>query len=229
LSLRKPIVDYRNFRFSKLGTNEFCHLKLLIYWPIFLLLFLYVERLSSVDTYYPVSCPLDAYIPFCEYFLIPYLFWFLYLIGMHIYTLLYDIDAFRKLMRFIIISYSIGIVIYLLFPTCQQLRPTAFERDNPFTRFLYSFYQFDTSTNVCPSLHIVGAVAVWCTSWHIERFQNPRWRLFFGSTAILICISTMLLKQHSVVDVLAAIPVCIIAYFFSFRLNIKTQKQGGQN
>lgn len=229
MSPHKPVIDYRSFRFSKLGTDEFRHLKLLLYWPIFLLLFLFVERLSPVDYYYPVSCALDAYIPFCEFFVIPYLFWFVYLIGMHLYTLLYDIEAFRKLMWFIIISYSIGMVIYLLFPTCQELRPATFERDNLFTRFLYCFYQFDTSTNVCPSLHVVGSAAVWCTSWHIERFRTPRWQLFFSSTAILICASTMLLKQHSVIDVVAAIPVCIIAYYFSFKLNAEKQEQGGQN
>lgn len=229
MSSHKPIVDYRNFRFSKLGTDEFRHLKLLIYWPVFLLFFLFVERLSPVDYYYPVSCALDAYIPFCEFFVIPYLFWFVYLIGMHLYTLLYDIEGFQKLMWFIIISYTIGMVIYLLFPTCQELRPTTFERDNLFTRFLYYFYQFDTNTNVCPSLHVVGSAAVWCTSWHIERFHAPHWQLFFSSAAILICISTMLLKQHSVIDVLVAIPVCIIAYYFSFKQNKKKQKQGGRN
>lgn len=29
------IVDYRNFRFSKLNTPEFKHLKYLAYWPVF--------------------------------------------------------------------------------------------------------------------------------------------------------------------------------------------------
>jgi len=222
----KPIIDYRGFRFSKLGTEEFRHLKLLVFWPVFLLLFLYVERLSPVEQYYPVHCTLDEYIPFCEYFIIPYLFWFIYLIGMHLYTLLNDIEAFRKLMKFIIISYSIGMAIYLIFPTCQNLRPVSFERDNSFTRFLYHFYNFDTNTNVCPSLHVVGSVAVWCTSLRIERFRTFAWKLFFGLTAIMICASTLFLKQHSVIDVVAAIPVCIIAYFFSFT---KIQKQGSHN
>ena len=218
---RKPMIDYRSFRFSKLGTNEFRHLKLLLFWPIFGFLFLYVERLSPINTYYPVSCAWDACIPFCEFFVIPYLFWFVYLIGMLLYTLLYDIDAFRKLMWFIIISFSIVSVIYFVFPTCQELRPVAFERDNPFTRFLYYFYQFDTNTNVCPSLHVIGSVAVWCASWCVEQFRTLPWRLFFGITALLICASTLFLKQHSVIDVIAAIPVCLIAYHFSFKRTAK--------
>ena len=210
-------ADYRNFRFSKISTPEYNHLKLLLYWPVFLLFFLYVERLSSTAVYYPMHCALDDLIPFCEYFLIPYLFWFIYLVGMHVYTLLYDIDAFRLLMRFIIVSYSLSMVIYLLFPTCQELRPVELLRDNPFTRFLYYFYQFDTNTNVCPSLHVVGSVAVWLTSRRISRFQTMGWRVAFCVAAILICLSTMFLKQHSVLDVLAAIPICLVAYTFSFR------------
>ena len=217
MSTHQLVADYRNFRFSKISTPEYNHLKLLLYWPVFLLFFLYVERLSSTAVYHPMHCALDDLIPFCEYFLIPYLFWFVYLVGMHVYTLLYDIDAFRLLMRFIIVSYSLSMVIYLLFPTCQELRPVEFPQDNPFTRFLYYFYQFDTNTNVCPSLHVVGSVAVWLTSRRISRFKTMGWRVVFGVAAILICLSTMFLKQHSVLDVLAAIPICFVAYTFSFR------------
>ena len=132
----KNMVDYRNFRFSKLNTPEFQHLKYLVFWPIFGVLFLTVERLWIRDHYTPIHCSLDDLIPFCEYFLIPYLFWFVFLIGMHIYTLLFDTESFKKLMRFIIVSYSLTMLICILFPNCQELRPVAFERDNIFTRFL---------------------------------------------------------------------------------------------
>ena len=65
---RKTVVDYRKFRFSKMNTPEFEHLKYLIYWPIFGLLFLTVERLWIRESYYPISCSLDDRIPFCEFF-----------------------------------------------------------------------------------------------------------------------------------------------------------------
>lgn len=214
---QQPAVDYRAFRFSKLNTPEFRHLKLLLYWPVFGFFFLFVERLTPVTRYFPIYCTLDDLIPFCEWFVVPYLFWFVYLVGMHLYTLRYDIDAFQSMMKFIIISYSITMLLYLVFPTCQELRPTEFTRDNFFTRFLFYFYQFDTNTNVCPSIHVIGSVTVWCTSWTIKRFQTPMWKVAFSAAAVLICISTVFLKQHSIVDVLAAIPICLIAYYFSFR------------
>lgn len=212
-----PVVDYRKLRFHNLNTDEFRHLKLLIFWPIFGLLFLFVERIYIVDSYFPMHCPLDNWVPFCELFLIPYLFWFVFLVGMHLYTLLYDIGAFQKLMKFIIITYSAAILIYLVFPNCQELRPVAFERDNVLTRFMTGFYQFDTNTNVCPSMHVMGSLAVLFTAWHCERLQHPGWKVFFLVAALLICVSTVFLKQHSVLDLLAALPICLIAYYFCFR------------
>ena len=101
-----PEMDLRRLRFSRLNDPEFRHLKLLVYWLVFGVAFLVLERFSPITQYYPVSCPLDEKIPFLEIFLLPYLFWFVYLIGMHIYTAIYDVASFRRLMRFIIISHK---------------------------------------------------------------------------------------------------------------------------
>ena len=211
-----PVVDYRHFRFSKLNTPEYRHLKLLLFWPAFGILFAVVERLWIRETYFPISCALDDYIPFCEYFLIPYLFWFVFLVGIHLYALLYDVESFKKLMKFIIISYSAAMLIYLVFPNCQELRPVAFERDNLLTRFMEGFYQFDTNTNVFPSLHVIGSAAVMACAWHSRHFSTKGWRIAFTITAVLISVSTVFLKQHSVLDIIAALPICGIAYYLAY-------------
>ena len=207
------IVDYRKFRFHKINTPEFEHLKYLSYWLVFGAFFFVVERVWIRKDY----CPLDDAIPFCEYFLVPYLFWFVFLVGIHIYTLLYDTESFKRLMKFIIISYSMAMLIYILFPNCQELRPVVFERDNIFTRFIEGFYQFDTNTNVCPSIHVIGSVAVMLCAWHSKHFSTVGWRITFSMVALLISVSTVFLKQHSVLDILAAIPICVIAYMMSYQ------------
>lgn len=155
----KPSVDYRQFRFSKLNTPEFSHVWLLLYWPLFGLGFSYVERFYPVAHYINMHCALDDLIPFNEWFLIPYLFWFVYLIGAVAYTFFFDVPGFRRMMRFVMITYSVTLIIYFLFPTCQMLRPEVFPRDNALTRFIAGFYVFDTNTNVCPSLHVIGSMA----------------------------------------------------------------------
>ena len=211
-----PQVDYRKLRLSNLNTKPYAHLKLLLYWPLYGLLFLFVERFYPVDHYTVMHCALDDLIPFCEWFLIPYLFWFVYLIGMHLYTLLYDVDSFTRMMKYIMLTYTATILIYLIFPTCQQLRPVAFERDNFLTRFIAGFYRFDTNTNVCPSLHVIGSLAVMEAALWCRRLSNPC-KVGFVVAACLICISTVFMKQHSVLDILAAIPICALGHILFFR------------
>ncbi len=211
--MTKPeTVDYRQFCWSKRNEPEFSHLKLLLFWPVFGLLFVLAERGGLPLTYHPVYVPADDLIPFCEYFLPIYLFWFVFLTGMVVYTLFFDVPAFRKMMWFTILTYSATMLIYFLYPTCQELRPTEFARDNAFTRFIQWFYMFDTNTNVCPSLHVIGSFSTVIGAWYSRRFSTPGWRAAFLLAAALISISTVFLKQHSVVDVLVSLPLCAAAW-----------------
>ncbi len=212
----KKITDYRKLRLRNINSPEFSHLKLLLFWPVFGFMFLFVERIGVRSEYFPISCALDDLIPFCEYFIIPYLFWFIFLAGIHIYTLLYDTAAFRRMMRFIAVTYTIAIAVYLVFPNCQELRPEEFARDNVLTRFMTWFYGFDTNTNVCPSIHVIGSAAVMFAAWDCERLGTPAWKTAFAAAAVLISVSTMFLKQHSAVDVIAAVPVCAVGYVWAY-------------
>lgn len=45
----KPEVNYREFRIHKLNTPEFSHVRLLFYWPIFGLLFLFLEQVATAN------------------------------------------------------------------------------------------------------------------------------------------------------------------------------------
>ncbi len=210
-------VDYRTFRLSKLGTPEFCHLKLLIFWPLFGLAFFLLERVIPRNSYYVMYCPLDEWMPFCEWFVIPYFFWFLFIIGMHLYTLLYDVPAFRKMMKYFTLTYGAALVIYLLFPNCQEFRLTVFPRENWMVDVVKWLYNFDTDTNVCPSLHVIGSAAVMTTAWNTERFSSRGWRWVFGLAALVISASTVFLRQHSLLDILAALPICLVAYWVVYR------------
>lgn len=214
--LPTPEIDYRRLRPNNLCSKEFRHLWLLLYWPLYGLLFYYVELAYPVDYYFPVYSPLDDLIPFNELFVIPYTIWFVYLAGMVVYSLFYDVDTFKRYMWFIMITYTVTIVIYLIFPTCQNLRPEAFARDNALTRFMAGYYATDTNTNVCPSIHVLGSLAVTFAAWHCYRLQHPVWKWSFGIMGALIAISTVFVKQHSIIDVFAALPLCLFAWWLCF-------------
>lgn len=189
---------------------------LLLFWPLFGIIFLFLER-GVHQKYYVMHCALDNSIPFCEYFLIPYLFWFVFMIGMLIYSYLHDTETFKRYMQFIILTYSAACVVFILFPTMQELRPIAFTDHNIFTWIISAFYKFDTNTNVCPSLHVIGSMAVLFAAWHSKRFSTPRWRIAFSIATFLICISTVFLKQHSLLDLPPAVLICVAAYWFVYR------------
>ncbi len=220
-----PQVDYRKFRFSKLSSPEFSHLLLLIFWPIYGLMFLAVERLIPREYYTPVVCAFDELIPFSEIFIIPYWAWFVFLIGMVIYLGIYDIENFKSYMYFIIISYSVTIIIYLIWPTCQLLRPEI-TRDNIFARAVRGLYSFDTNTNVCPSIHVLGMVASFFGGIHARGMQSAPWRIFWVISLILVSLSTVFLKQHSIIDVLAAIVLSVVTYIAVYKIIPKIKKRG---
>lgn len=74
LIMKLPLIDYRQFRLSRLNTPQFRHLKLLLFWPIFSLVFCYLENYRPTVYYAPMRCALDHWIPFCKWFVIPYAF-----------------------------------------------------------------------------------------------------------------------------------------------------------
>jgi len=192
-------------------------LYLALYWPLYGLVFYVAEHLYRPGRYNVMHCALDDVIPFCEWFLIPYLFWFVYLVGIHAYTFFTDRAAFQRLMWFIILSYSIGLVFFYFYPTVQFLRPSVFPRDNILTRMVAAFYNHDTNTNVCPSLHVVGSMAVWYAARETKLFSHRGWRIFFHAATFLICISTVFLKQHSAIDVLVGAAVSYSVYLLVYR------------
>ena len=198
-------------------SKNFKDMKLLLFWPLFGLAFAFLER-GPDRNWFVVESALDSAIPFCEYFVIPYMFWFLYIIFMNVYSFFYDRPTFVKYMKFTIITYTVTIIVYVLFPTAQMLRPdiAALGRENIFTEFLKHFYMFDTNTNVCPSLHVAGGVAVWAAGLTSKHFSTAFWRVVSTVIMLLICASTVFLKQHSIIDVIAAAVLCAAAYVIVF-------------
>ena len=224
---KEHLVDYRQFRFSKLNTPQFSHLWWLLFWPVYGILFAAVENWTNRDWIW-LECALDDAIPFCEYFMIPYMYWFVFLCGMLLHALLFEPQLFRKVMLFITITYGVAIISYILVPTGQQLRPEAFARDNFLTRFIADFYEFDTNTNVCPAIHVIGSVAVLVASWNSKFFKTVPWQIYYWITTVLICMSTAFMKQHSVLDIPPALLVCALAYPIAFG-KIKWKKKRSES
>ncbi len=206
--MKKPVVDYRAFRLSKINDPQFSHLKLLLGWVVYFILFVLTENLIPAEDCTPMHCMLDDIIPFCEVFVIPYVGWYLLIICSLGYFLLYDIDGFRNLQKFIILTQLIAMAIYILFPSRQDLRPAEFPRDNVLTSLVGLIYSVDTNTGVCPSLHVAYSIGI-ASAWLKEKAASLPFKVFIVFCAVIISLSTAFIKQHSVVDIFAAIIMCI--------------------
>lgn len=215
--MKKPMVDYRNFRLSRINEPEFSHLKLLLGWIGYFALYFLTENLIPVEKCHDIHCGLDDIIPFCEAFLIPYVSWYLLIVISLLYFLLYNVDSFKKLQTYIIITQVVAMAIYIIYPSCQNLRPTEFPRDNFLTDCVGILYSLDTNTGVCPSLHCAYSIGI-ASVWLREKNVSKLWKAFVVIAVILICLSTMFIKQHSAVDFFAAIPVCLLAEILVFKI-----------
>lgn len=195
------------------------HGLLLLYFLIYLPWFGHLEK--TVTTHFHViHVALDDYIPFCEYFIIPYFLWFGYIAWGIGYFYLKNKDEYFRLCTVLFTGMTIFLIISTIYPNGHYLRPATFERDNIFVHMVQWLYSTDTATNLFPSIHVYNSIAVNMAVWHADNFKKNR-LLRFGSAAlmILIILSTMFLKQHSVFDVTTGIIMAVFMYTLVYGTN----------
>jgi len=208
--VRKPVVDYRTFRFSKRNEPQFKHLQFLYGWIGYFALYFITEALIPAEKCFPVHSVLDDMIPFCEYFVVFYVGWYFLIAGSLLYFMLYNPENFKNMMKYIIVTQVVAMFIYIVFPNRQDLRPDVFPRENVFTWIVSLLYSLDTNTNVCPSLHVAYSLAI-ASAWLRERSANWLTKTLIVLFCFFVCLSVAFVKQHSVIDIFAAVPVCILA------------------
>ena len=213
---RKAIVlkAVKNF-FSKYR-QSWVLLYVLIYFPWFF----WLEKHVTVGTLFTnIHIALDDMIPFCEYFIVPYLFWFIYVAGSVAYFLFKrPKKEFYRMTGLLFTGMTICLTICTLFPNGQTMRPPVNPDKNIFSWLIVALYKTDTSTNVFPSIHVFASLGVNLAWWNCPVSQKHKWiRPVSTLTAVSICLSTVFLKQHSVLDGLAAIVLTIVLYFFFYQ------------
>ena len=208
--MRKPTVDYRGFSLRKLNDPRFSHLKLLVGWLGYFAMYFITEYLNPNNSGTAVSCSLDYKIPFLEIFVIPYVGWYLLIALSLLYFALYNVENFKRLQIFIIVTQVAAMIIYITFPNFQPLRPDVYPRDNFLTDIVALLQTADTNSNVCPSLHVAFSIGI-ASIWLKEKVAKGWVKTAIVIFCILVCLSTAFIKQHSVIDGLVAIPVCILA------------------
>lgn len=190
---------------------------ILIYGIFYISSFVLLEQSNAKP--HIIHCVLDDYIPFCEYFIIPYVLWY----GFIAVTLWYfafrcrDRREYWQLIGALGIGMTVFIITSFVYPNGQELRPVLGE-GNLFVQAVKVLYWVDTPTNILPSMHVFNAAA--CGAAILQNEDCRRQKGITWCTValtVLIILSTMFLKQHSVVDVVLA----LLLYAFCYQLIYK--------
>ena len=208
--MKKQRVDYSGFSLRRLNEPRFSHVKLLAGWIAYFALYFLTENLIPLEKCHVIHGFLDDVIPFREGFVIFYVGWYLLVFGALAYTFFYDVESFKKMQVYIMITQALAMLCYIVYPSVQDLRPAVFPRQNIFTWLLGIIYAFDTPSGVCPSLHVAYSIGI--LSVGLKDKELPAWfKAALTVFVVMVCLAVCFVKQHSAIDVLAALPVCLIA------------------
>ena len=121
----------------------------------------------------------------------------------------YTFNMMMGMTVFLIVSYA--------YPNVLHLRPSEFPRENVFTDMVRWLYRTDTPTNVLPSIHVFNSLAVHMSLTNCEALRDHK-GVRYGSLVLtlLIIMSTMFLKQHSVIDVCCGATLALFGYLFFY-------------
>lgn len=196
---KKDDADMKTF------LQKYKHAFVLLYALIYLPWFFWLESRAN-QPYHVIHVGLDDWIPFVEYFIVPYLLWFVYVAAVFLYLFFKNKREFYQYCIFLFTGMTLFLIISTVYPNGHLLRPAAFPRNNIFTLAVQILYQADTATNIFPSIHVFNSIAAHMAVTNNETLRKNR-IIRYGSLLLMVSIilATMFLKQHSVLDVVSGI------------------------
>ena len=162
-----------------------------------------------------IPLPIDQEIPFVTAFVVPYIIWYAFILGYLVYFCFKDTDVYIKTLLTIVIGELICFVIYFFFQTTVP-RPTI-EGNGFFVMLVKYIYAHDQPVNCFPSIHVLTTYAIMLASFHIKN--KHKWNTYFIHTmGSLIILSTLFIKQHVVLDMVASMFLVAFIYGTVFEL-----------
>ncbi|MBQ9156988.1 MAG: serine/threonine protein phosphatase [Eubacterium sp.] len=192
--------------------NKYKHYLLLLYGPLYLAAFHWLETLRP-ERIHILDTAFDHCIPFMEIFIVPYIMWFFYIGISGAWFFFKEKDSFCRMMIFGIIGMTLFLIVSWIYPNGLTLRPQTFARDNVFVHLVRWIYSMDTATNVLPSIHVFNSVGVCCAIHSSRKLEKHRAVQGLSTlVTVLIILSTMFIKQHSIVDVTIALAMSYLCW-----------------
>lgn len=191
---------------------KYSHIWVFLYGLIYFPWFTYLEK-NVTNNFHIIHMAIDDSIPFVEYFVVPYFLWFGYVAAAVAYFFFKNKHDFYRLCGFLAAGMTIFLVVSTIYPNGHTLRPESFAHDNIFTQAVAWLYSTDTPTNLFPSIHVYNSLGIHFAVMHSSYFKDKK-HVQHASLVlcVLIILSTMFIKQHSVFDVSTAFMLAFVMY-----------------
>lgn len=167
-----------------------------------------------------LTSTIDSRIPFISYFIYFYILWYVMLFIVPYLLYKSDKEIFKKYFVSTFISITIAGLIYILFPT-SIVRASI--NGSGISNFIVKFiYLIDTPVMNCfPSMHCIISFLFIFSVIGCRNLSN-KYKWVISILSCLIVISTLLVKQHVVVDVISGFVISSFVYFIVCKTKIWT-------
>jgi hypothetical protein len=154
---------------------------------------------------------IDDLIPLVNWFVYPYLFWFVFVAAILVIMALFHRKEYFQLLISLLLGTTVCLIIFYLYPTTVPRPPvTGSDFTSQVVRFVYTH---DQPYDCLPSLHVLHAVLA--AMFFVKSSRNMTGKVFTIVSCTVICLSTLFLKQHYVMDGFIAVLIAIPAYLIT--------------
>jgi membrane-associated phospholipid phosphatase len=209
--------------------NKYSHIWTVIYLPIYLVWFGHLEKTVTTD-FHLIHIKLDDLIPFVDVFIIPYLLWFLFVAATLIYLFFHSKQEYYDACKFLFTGMTLFLIICTIYPNGLTLRENITYNNSIFSHMVKFLHQADTSTNVFPSIHVYNTIGCCIALFKSSGLDEHKWlKIATGTLGIFIILSTVFLKQHSIVDVVGAVVMAGIMYFVVYHKGLRCNDKASKS
>ena len=175
---------------------------------------------TSSWKHYELSLPIDDLIPFESWAIVFYLgAYLLWVVGV-LFIAREEKALCYELFSGELLGKLLCLLFFLFLPTYMATRPDGLEAHSLFDRLTRIVYDLDPPDNLFPSIHCMESWVVLHASFRCRRLRRPVfWRVPFLLGTLAVFLSTLLVKQHVLLDVLGGVAVAEAGMFLARVLN----------
>lgn len=173
--------------------------------------FVYFVSQYIIKDYHLIGGVLDQKIPFVIEFILVYSIWYPLVIFTLFLLYKYSPDKYKKTRKIVIASLIIAYMCFFVYPT-TIVRPEVNSFNDLFSFMAYVSFKADNPVNCFPSCHcLLSFIMIYAL--YKEKAINKYLRVTLIVLFVMIIASTLLVKQHVIVDVVGAFIVSILTTF----------------